>query len=62
MRLLVSSDVSAAKFLHQDADDADEQDEVDLVETKSNMCNNKMTLHVMSHSEIDNSVSGTSYR
>lgn len=32
MRPLISSDVSAAQFLHQDADDADEQNEVDLVE------------------------------
>ena len=32
LRLLISSDISAAQLLHQDADDADEQDEVDLKE------------------------------
>lgn len=32
LRLLISSDVSAAQLLHQDADDADEDNEVDLVE------------------------------
>lgn len=31
MRSLISSDVGAAQFLDQDADDAYEQDEVDLV-------------------------------
>lgn len=30
--LIVSADITAAQFLHQDADDADEQDEIDLVE------------------------------
>lgn len=30
LRSLISSDVGAAQFLHQDADDAYEQDEVDL--------------------------------
>lgn len=33
--LLVSSDVGASEFLHQDPDDADEQDEVDLMEGQS---------------------------
>lgn len=30
LRLLVSSDVSAAQFLHQNTNDADKQNEVDL--------------------------------
>lgn len=33
LRPFISSDIGAAQFLHQDADDADEQNEVDLVET-----------------------------
>lgn len=32
LRLFISSDISAAQFLHQDADDADEEDEVNLAE------------------------------
>lgn len=32
LALIVSADITAAQFLHQDADDADEQDEIDLVE------------------------------
>lgn len=32
LRLVISSDISAAQFLHQDANDADEQNGVDLVE------------------------------
>lgn len=32
LALIVSAHITAAQFLHQDADDADEQDEIDLVE------------------------------